>query len=186
MASVRLLVACALPLELGTEPLPGDHPVVWTGVGKVNAAIALTQAIAQHRPQLVVNVGTAGRVGGQAEGLVEVARVIQRDMVAEPLAPRGHTPMDATPATLHSVLGQGLVCATGDSFVTQADPWLQTQGVHLVDMELFAVALACHRHGVGWRAFKYVTDEADASAGLDWASQVRDGQQRFRALLPTL
>ena len=40
--ATRLLIACALPEELGTEPLPGDTPVVWTGVGKVNTAIAVT------------------------------------------------------------------------------------------------------------------------------------------------
>ena len=43
------LIACALPEELGTEPLPGNTPVVWTGVGKVNTAIAVTRAIARYQ-----------------------------------------------------------------------------------------------------------------------------------------
>ena len=47
--TTRLLIACALPEELGTEPLPGDTPVVWTGVGKINTAIAVTRAIARHQ-----------------------------------------------------------------------------------------------------------------------------------------
>ena len=33
---------------------------VFTGIGKVNAAIALTKAIATRRPRLIVNLGSAG------------------------------------------------------------------------------------------------------------------------------
>jgi adenosylhomocysteine nucleosidase len=72
------------------------------------------------------------------------------------------------------------VCASGDSFVTQHDPWLTEQGAHVVDMELFAMALACHQHGVAWRSFKYITDDANQDAGADWASQVSQGQKLFR------
>ena len=33
---------------------------VFTGIGKVNAAIALTKAVATRRPRLIVNLGSAG------------------------------------------------------------------------------------------------------------------------------
>jgi adenosylhomocysteine nucleosidase len=178
---VTLLIACALPEELGSNPLPNNTPVVWTGVGKVNTAIAMTRAIVQYRPQLVINFGTAGRVSGDVQGLVEVGQVIQRDMVAEPLAPRGQTPFDKAPSVLRSQSPASVVCASGDSFVTQHDPWLIEQGAHVVDMELFALAMACHQHGVAWRSFKYITDDANEVAGKDWATQVSLGQQLFRS-----
>ncbi|MDV7395446.1 hypothetical protein RZS08_28930, partial [Arthrospira platensis SPKY1] len=126
------------------------------------------------------NFGTAGRVSGDVQGLVEVGQVIQRDMVAEPLAPRGQTPFDNAPSVLCSYSQAGVVCASGDSFVTQHDPWLVEQGAHVVDMELFALAMACHQHGVAWRSFKYITDDANEEAGKDWATQVGLGQQLFR------
>jgi adenosylhomocysteine nucleosidase len=179
----RLLIACALPEELGTEPLPGDIPVVWTGVGKVNTAIAVTRAIARHQPDVVLNFGTAGRVSAHVSGLVEVSRVIQRDMLAEPLAPRGHTPFDTTPPALLSTANTGVTCASGDSFVSEHDPWLVDQGVDIVEMELFALAMACHQHGVGWQAMKYITDDADSAAAQDWSSQVRQGRLLFRQWL---
>lgn len=178
---MTLLITCALPEELGNHPLPNNTPVVWTGVGKVNTAIAMTRAIAQYKPQLVINFGTAGRVSGDVQGLVEVGQVIQRDMVAEPLAPRGQTPFDNAPSVLCSHSQTGVVCASGDSFVTQHDPWLIEQGAHVVDMELFALAMACHQHGVAWRSFKYITDDANEEAGKDWATQVSLGQQLFRS-----
>ena len=41
-------------------------------MGKVNTAIAMTRAIAQYKPQLIINFGTAGRVSGDVQGLVKV------------------------------------------------------------------------------------------------------------------
>ena len=62
--------------------------MIYTGVGKVNAASVATGAILAERPSLIVNYGTAGSVDRDVHGLREVARVIQRDMIAEPIAPR--------------------------------------------------------------------------------------------------
>jgi hypothetical protein len=40
--------------------------------------------------------------------------------------------------------------------------------------------MACHQHGVGWQAMKYITDDADSAAAQDWSSQVRQGRLLFR------
>ena len=175
--AVALLVA--LPQELDAAALPGV-PVVYTGVGKVNAAIAAAHCIQQYRPRLLLNFGSAGRVRPGPQGLLEIRRVLQRDMLAEPLAPRGTTPFHDGPHALESGL-PGLVCATGDSFVTGPDPWFGTQGVDVVDMELFALAAVCQRSGVPWRALKFVSDDANAESGNDWAANVRLGQALFLA-----
>jgi adenosylhomocysteine nucleosidase len=55
--------------------------------------------------------------------------------------------------------------------------------VDIVEMELFALAMACHQHGVGWQAMKYITDDADSAAAQDWSSQVRQGRLLFRQWL---
>jgi adenosylhomocysteine nucleosidase len=175
--AVALLVA--LPQELDAAALPGV-PVVYTGVGKVNAAIAAAHCIQQYRPRLLLNFGSAGRVRPGPQGLLEIGRVLQRDMLAEPLAPRGTTPFHDGPHALES--GQsGLVCATGDSFVTGPDPWFSAQGVDVVDMELFALAAVCERSSVPWRALKFVSDDANTESGNDWAANVRVGQALFLA-----
>jgi adenosylhomocysteine nucleosidase len=172
---VALLVA--LPPELDATLLRGV-PVVYTGVGKVNAAIAAAHCIQQFRPRLLLNFGSAGRVRPGPQGLLEIGRVLQRDMLAEPLAPRGTTPFHDGPHALESGL-PGLVCATGDSFVTGPDPWFSAQGVDVVDMELFALAAVCEGSGVPWRALKFVSDDANAESGNDWAANVRMGEQLF-------
>jgi len=179
---LKLLIATALPEELGHEPIPHQLPVVFTGVGKLNTALTLHEAILQYQPSMIINFGTAGRLGDGVSGLVEVADVIQRDMDAVPLAPRGMTPFDSSPWVIPS--GQkGVRCATGDSFMRSGDPWLGEQGVQIVDMELFALALVCHRKQIAWRSFKYITDDTDENAGRDWFERIHHGRTLFLAKL---
>ncbi|HMD58698.1 MAG TPA: hypothetical protein VKG66_02860, partial [Steroidobacteraceae bacterium] len=73
----------------------------------------------------------------------------------------------------------GALCATGDSFVAGADPWLSQRGVDVVDMELFAIAQACQRYRVPWRCFKFISDQADEHAASDWHDRVADGEALF-------
>ena len=174
----KILIVSALPHEFDHAPIPHDFPVIFTGIGKINAAISLTDALLRYQPSLVINFGTVGRVSDEVTGLVEVGDVIQRDMAAEPLAPRGTTPFDQTSSIIVSG-HQGVRCATGDSFVSATDPWLHEQGVHVVDMELFALALVCHRRQIAWRSFKYITDDTNASAGQDWFDKVHHGRDLF-------
>jgi adenosylhomocysteine nucleosidase len=156
-----------------------------SGVGKINAALTACDAIARFKPRLIVNYGTAGALQSGASGLIEIGSVIQRDMNAEPLAPRGVTPFSDSSAEIHSGHA-GLRCATGDSFVTAADEWLVHQRADVVDMELYAIAHVCRRSGVPWRAFKFVTDAADDSAADHWNERVGHGEEQFVAALESL
>lgn len=74
---------------------------MFTGIGKVNAAIALTKAIATRRPVLIVNLGSAG---SQRHGKGEVVcctRFVQRDMDVTPLGfDRYQTPLSDIPVVL--------------------------------------------------------------------------------------
>jgi len=174
-----ILIVAALRTELN------QAGVLYTGVGKLNATYALTKFLQKNRPRLVVNYGTAGGLNRNVSGLVEVSAVIQADMAAEPLAPRGQTPFDNAP-TVYRSGNPGVICGSGDAFVTSVDPWLVAQAVSIVDMELFAIASVCHREGVPWRAFKYVTDYANEDSGGDWQANVHRGQAEFLSVLERL
>ncbi len=88
----KILVLTAIDDELDKARAPAGVEVIYSGVGKVNAASAATLALLVLRPSLVINYGTAGKISEGLRGLVEVAHVVQRDMMAMPLAPRGRTP----------------------------------------------------------------------------------------------
>ncbi len=170
--SPSILIVAALAEEL-------DYPgVLHTGLGKVNAAYALTRELQRRRPKLVVNYGTAGGLNPSLTGLVEIRRVLQVDMEAEPLAPRGQTPFSPGPFQLDSG-ADGVVCGSGDRFVTAVDPWLLQHGVEVVDMELFAIAFVCQREGISWRSFKYISDHADRDSETSWQAHVQGGQELF-------
>ena len=176
--SGRIVVLCALPDELKEAKAPDGVELVFGGVGKVNTASVTTSLILAEKPKLVVNYGTAGKIAPSLRGLVEVAHVIQRDMNAEPLAPRGKTPLSPGPHTFSSGFGT-VTCGTGDSFVTTADPWLIENKIDIVDMELFAMAAVCARFNVPWRAFKFITDDANDFAAEHWTDNVSNGEQLF-------
>lgn len=173
-----VLVLTALESELKVSRAPKGAKVIYTGVGKINTAMATTSALVAEKPRLVVNYGTAGKIADGIVGLLEVARVIQRDMMAMPLAPRGVTPLCDDATVLTSGFGT-VVCGTGDSFVTAPDPWLIENKVDLVDMELFAIARVCTQFGVPWRAFKFITDDANDFAHEHWTANVANGEDLF-------
>lgn len=181
----KILILTALASELNANQTPHGVQVIYTGVGKVNAASTTTAAILQHQPQLIINFGTAGKTNPTRHGLLDIAEVIQRDMLAMPLAARGVTPLSEEPVSYLSGHGDAR-CGTGDSFVTAVDDWLVQRGIDVVDMELFAIAHACHRYHIPWRAFKYITDAADGDAADHWNDNVHRGADLFWQQLDSL
>jgi adenosylhomocysteine nucleosidase len=178
----KILVLTALQSELNADRAPDGVEVRYCGVGKINTAIATTAAILAARPALVVNYGTCGKIAENLHGLLEISHVVQRDMMAMPLAPRGITPLCDDDNVLASGFGTA-ICGTGDSFVTASDSWLIENRVDVVDMELFAIAHACKRFDVPWRAFKFITDDANDLAHEHWTANVANGEDLFWEVL---
>lgn len=148
--------------------VPAGMPVALTGIGKVEAAAATARAIAEHRPTLVVNVGTAGALRPGVSGLFVPSVVVNHDLSAEAIRALGHEAVDE----IEIVGGDGSTLATGDLFVT--DPAVRDRiaaRADLVDMEGFAVARACAVFDVPVRLVKVVSDTADDTA-LDWPAVV--------------
>jgi adenosylhomocysteine nucleosidase len=173
-----VVIVTALRDELDSALVPHRVPVVYSGIGKINAAMAVLEAIGQYRPELIVNFGTAGKISKDLSGLVPIGRVVQRDMMALPLAPRGQVPFSQEPHELFS-LRDGFTCGSGDSFVTAEDDWLVAHGVDVVDMELFAIAAVARRYNLPWMSWKYISDEANEDSGQAWSKQVSHGQELF-------
>jgi adenosylhomocysteine nucleosidase len=169
----KILVLTAIDDELDKARAPDGVEVIYSGAGKVNASSAATLALLVLRPSLVINYGTAGRINEALSGLVEVAHVVQRDMMAMPLVPRGRTPYSINLDKLSSGFA-GVTCGTGDNFVISGDTWLAENHIDVVDMELFAIAHVCQRHAIPWRAFKFIAGDAD-----HWIEDVGSGQDLF-------
>ncbi len=164
----RFLVVCALRSE--AAHVPPDLPLVITGLGKTAAAVATTRALlgTERDGLTVLNVGTAGALRPDREGIFLPSRVLNHDLNADVLRALGVDPREE----LEIPDGDGSVLATGDVFVT--DPAVRDRlaaRADLVDMEGYAVALACAELGVPVRLVKHVSDSADAGA-MDWPDLV--------------
>lgn len=175
--SESIVIIVALKEEFHPPQLPDHVHLYYSGIGKINACMATLKAIHERKPSLIVNFGTAGAVKPALSGLLPISRVIQRDVITT-LAPRGQMPLCPRPVH-YQVATLGHVCGTGDTFVTEPDPWLEQVGVDIVDMELFAIAAVAHEHQVPWQAYKFVTDQADSNSVNDWQTQMHHGQTLY-------
>ena len=192
MSTSKPLIVMALPQESQGLLEAAGAAVLYTGVGKVNAAASLARRLAELRsasatPPLVVNLGTAGSRSIAAHTLVACTRFAQRDMDVSGLGfPPGATPFDDAPAVLEfpPVFPQlrQVLCSTADSFATDRH---DVTG-DVVDMEAFALARVCHGEGIAFGCAKYVTDGADVDSAAHWQAALRDAARAFAALYRTL
>lgn len=184
-----LIVVMALEVE--AQGRLADAPLLFTGVGKVNAAHRLTRRLAEERAlgrePLVVNFGTAGSRRFRSGALVACRRFVQRDMDVTGLGFSPHeTPFEDVPRELEfpemfPELEHG-VCGSGDRFeaVEAAPAW------DLVDMEAYALAKVCLLEGAPFACAKYVTDGADTSAAIDWQANLPRAAEAFAGLYALL
>jgi len=183
-AQSEVLVVFAMPEEAQGLFEPAGAEVLYTGVGKVNSAWALTRRLQRApRPQLVLDFGTVGSPRFPVHTLVECLRFVQRDMDATPLGvPHGTTPFDPLPPVLEVPRRlPGLPAATCGS----ADHFVVASSVHdadVVEMEAYALAKVCRHEQVEFMAVKYVTDGADDSAHLDWQANLPRAAAAFLAV----
>ena len=123
-----VLIVCALRKETQgqlTDWLGGnDWPIIYTGVGKVNATYELTKYLVENGlPKLVVNYGTAGSKNLPIGELVDCTKFIQRDMDVTGLGFMiGQTPFENDiPIILDSThikfnpIGKNATCGSGDN-----------------------------------------------------------------------
>jgi adenosylhomocysteine nucleosidase len=188
----KLLIVLALPQESRGLLEGAGAEILYTGVGKVNAAATIARRLAEircagARPPLVVNLGTAGSRTIPAHTLVACNRFAQRDMDVSGLglAP-GVTPFDTTPPIIEfpvvfTHLPRGL-CSTADSFATHRH---EVTG-DVVDMEAFALARVCLAEDAPFACVKYITDSADSDSAAHWQAALDNAARAFLTVYETL
>ncbi|HEX2493150.1 MAG TPA: 5'-nucleosidase [Steroidobacter sp.] len=192
MNSLPVIVAMALEIEEQGAFEAAGVPVLYTGVGKVNATYALTRRLAaleraSERRRIVLNLGTAGSSRFPIGSLVACCAFVQRDMDASALGfERSVTPFDRFEPvlrfpTMFPDLLQG-VCGSGDSFATSA----LDGRVDVFDMEAYALARVCALEGVNFACVKFITDDADTHAAASWQENLARASREWLALYERL
>ncbi len=188
----RILVVIALRVESSGVFEAAGVPVLYCGVGKVNAAIALTKELSRYAHQgeempWVVNFGSAGSRCFAAGTLVSCQEFVQRDMDVSGLGfPLGVTPFDEAPSSLmfdpEFTHLPAAVCGSGDSFA-MADIEVDCS---VIDMEAYSLAKVCWHENARFACVKYVSDGADHAAADDWQSNAHKAAEEFLELFRSL
>ena len=187
-----LLLVMALPVESQGIFERAAVPVLYTGLGKVNAAIALMRRLTEYRAAgaalpRVVNFGSAGSRHFRTGELVSCRRFVQRDMDVSALGfALGQTPFENIPAELQfppmfAHLPEGL-CGSADGFETGASPL----HCEVIDMEAYALAKVCYVEGAAFACAKFITDGADHAAASDWERNLQHAANAFWRLYQEL
>ncbi len=145
------------------------------GIGKVAAATAATTLHARHAIEMLLVIGTAGRIGDGAGNVFVIDSAVQADYGAQRSDGLAHYTAGTVPigsATVRAFEAMALPdlgipsarLATSDLFIEcgiHAARVRDRLGVTLVDMETAAVAQAAGLLGIPWAAIKATTDGAD-------------------------
>lgn len=179
-----ILVSAALPAELDDQFKGID--VLFTGIGKINAAIELTRAIEKHKGdvELVINFGTAGSSYWRKGTLLLCDRIFERDMVCHLPEFRDTNPQHL-PTSLMPMPGnlEPVACFTSDTFMEKAD-LEKLPGDSIADMEAFALAKVCWKYGVRFTSVKMISDGEDLDARGEeiWREHRARGAKQFRTI----
>lgn len=165
--------------------VPAD--VLITGIGTVPAAIAVTQAVLERKPDRVINIGTAGALVDGLSGVFEISHVTKHDFHLEMLTDVSKYLLPETYELETSGKLPTAGLATGDMFVSKEEVRRQlAQASSLVDMEGYAIVAACKKLGVPVTLLKQVSDNANEESFGTWADAVDRGAQELAAALDVL
>ena len=179
---MKPLLVFAMPEE--SQDVFSDYDVLHTQIGKVNAAYGLSKRVIEDRPDMVINLGTAGSRKHAGGSVVNPTQFVQRDMDVTVLGfEKFQTPFSDDPKILN--YGQRLehlpggICGSGDNF----DASEAANDFDVVDMEAYALALICKRENIPFVCLKYVSDGADGNANEDWNVALHRAAEKLKKAL---
>ncbi|UXS33127.1 5'-methylthioadenosine/S-adenosylhomocysteine nucleosidase [Agrobacterium tumefaciens] len=176
VADKSVLFIMAASPEYGPHLQARIAPLM-TGIGPVEAAIAVTAVLAgldaaDHLPDLVVSLGSAGSRTLEQTGIYQATSVSYRDMDASAFGfEKGCTPLLDLPAEVALPLRIPEIAearlSTGANVVSGAAYGLID--ADMVEMETFAILRACQRFGVPLIGLRGISDgKADVNHVDDW------------------
>lgn len=181
----NVLLVFALESEAGKAF--DDYNTLFVGIGKVSASYHLTKAILAYKPDLIINLGTAGSTKFDRGSVVNCSQFIQRDMDVRALGfQKFETPFSDDPVVLdYGVSIEHLpkgVCGSGDQFEVEH----RNPEYNVIDMEAFVLAKISASESIDFLCFKYISDGADGSAADDWTVEVKKAAVALRKVLDSL
>jgi adenosylhomocysteine nucleosidase len=175
----------AVPDEVGIQGNILGYPVMFSGVGKINAAMTATMAFSLGYDE-IINIGSCGSLSLPIGDVVKVGFVYQ-DIDTTPLDEYGKTPFESISKQIVLDSKSNISCFTTDYFydenqkIKYSPYYLEMiKRCSIIDMECFAIAKVCKRYGVKFSAYKWVSDGGDHS---HWKTNCEIGFKKTKEII---
>lgn len=154
-------------------PFDEDFPIIYTGIGKVNAAISLCNYLNLNpKIDIVINLGSAGGLNCEIGSIVECGIFIDGQL--------------DYPGYIQEQIVFGInkkTCCTFDNFVTEK-PKIYA---NCVDMEAAALAKTCMQKELKFLCFKYISDIiGEEKQTTKWLKNYKEGKNLLRKALENI
>ena len=162
-----------------------DTKIIYSGVGKINATIAACKAFYEGYSE-IINIGSCGSLTHSPGTIIKVGSVFQ-DIDVRPLGEYGETPFESQYKQVVIDRKVSTTCFSTDYFVDLSYKEKYSKEYidmiykcDIFDMECFALAKVCHRFGIKFSSYKWVSDNGD---GSDWKENCKIGFEKVKQLL---
>lgn len=147
---------------------PVNANILYTGVGKVKAAMATQWLIDHYDVEKIINVGTAGsNTSGEFHtGICQIDSIKERDFIV-PGNDEHIIEITNDEGFFH------YICCTGDSFVSDWEGYKETD---CADMEAYAIAYVCQQNKISFECYKFISDNGNID---DWEQSLEQCNKAF-------
>jgi nucleoside phosphorylase len=174
----------AVPSEVGSTNSILGCPVIFSGVGKINATRAVSRAFYLGYSE-IVNIGSCGSLNHPFGELFSIGKVFH-DIDGTPLIEYGKIPFEENSGVINLDANNSVSCFTTDYFYdkTQRDKYSKNyinmiNKCSVFDMECFALAFTSKQLGIKFSSYKWVSDNGNASS---WEENCKVGFEKFKNL----
>lgn len=167
----KSLIISALPEELSFIESIKNVPIIYSGVGKINASISAMMATEQGYTK-IINIGSSGSKKHKV-GTIHKIGVLYQDIDCTPLCDYGLT-YNEKDDRIDLEDGNEISCFTTDYFydILQNEKYSNNylkaiNKFDFFDMESYAIAKVCKRRNVDFVCYKWVSDDGDGELWED-------------------
>jgi adenosylhomocysteine nucleosidase len=175
----------AVPEEVDHIDNVLGYPIIYSGAGKVNAAIAACKAYEEGFNE-VINIGSCGSMKLKMGEIIKIGNVFQ-DIDFSPLCEYGDTLFEPNSSQIQITSDSQYSCFTTDYFYDYSHtPKYSPKYREMIDkcdvfdMECFALAKVCKKYNMKFTSYKWVSDNGD---GGNWEENCKVSFNKIKILL---
>jgi adenosylhomocysteine nucleosidase len=166
----------ALQEELSGLKEINGIPIIYCGVGKINASIGTFNAIKMGFDE-IINIGSCGSKNYKVGEVIKIGKVFQ-DIDSSPISEYGITPFENDSEYIE-ISDSNESCFTTDYFydknqINKYSPkYLEMiNKCSVFDMESYSIAKICRIFDIKYNSYKWVSDDGNHS---DWLNNCKLG-----------